>query len=47
MFFNRPELFEQFVTHGDKPFSVAAQVVENHWQDNVNIELHGTDVTFI
>ena len=46
MFFNRPELFEQFMAHGDKPFTVAAQVVENHWNDTVNIELHGTDVTF-
>jgi single-stranded-DNA-specific exonuclease len=46
MFFNRPELFELLIDHGDKSFSVAAQVVENHWQNNVNIELHGTDVTF-
>lgn len=46
IFFNRPELYEQFVLHGDKPFHVAVHVTENHWQGNVSIELQGVDVSF-
>jgi single-stranded-DNA-specific exonuclease len=44
IFFNRPELFTFFETIGDKPFSVAASVVENEWDGRRNIELQGIDV---
>ena len=44
MFFNRPELFELLCKQEQKPFDIAAQVVENHWNGRVNIELFGIDV---
>jgi len=44
VFFNRPDLFEKFQHQSDQPFSLAAQVSENHWNGRVNIELTGTDV---
>jgi len=44
IFFYRPELYQQFVAHAQKPFSLAVQVSENHWQGRVNIELIGVDV---
>ena len=44
IFFNRPELFELFLKQETKPFSLAAQVNENHWQGRVSIELTGLDV---
>ncbi|HRN78010.1 MAG TPA: single-stranded-DNA-specific exonuclease RecJ [Candidatus Dependentiae bacterium] len=46
MFFNRPELFEQFMACEQEPFSVAAHISENHWNGHVNIELTGIDVSF-
>lgn len=46
IFFNRPELFEPFMLQGEKPFSLAAQVMENHWNGRVSIELSGVDVSF-
>lgn len=46
IFFNRPELYEQFVRCGDKPFDLAVQVSENHWNGKVSIELLGVDVAF-
>jgi len=47
MFFNRPELFELFMECGDTPFAIAGQIMENHWNDRVNIELNGLDVARI
>jgi len=46
VFFNRPDLFEKCIAQADQPFSLAAQVSENHWNGRVNIELMGTDVSF-
>ena len=46
VFFNRPELFPLLQQQGERPFSVAAQVSENHWNGRVNIELIGADVSF-
>jgi single-stranded-DNA-specific exonuclease len=44
IFFNRPELFELLTAQGDEPFDIAGNVVENHWNDRVNVELNGLDV---
>lgn len=44
MFFNRPELFEVLQAIGPEPFTIAAQVHENHWNGRVSIELTGLDV---
>jgi single-stranded-DNA-specific exonuclease len=46
IFFNRPELFQRFIDQGEKPFCLAAQVMENHWNGRVSIELSGVDVSF-
>ncbi len=47
IFFNRPELFEPLLEQKEKPFHVAAQVTENHWNGKVSIELSGIDVALI
>ncbi len=44
MFFNRPELFQKLMDCGPEPFTIAAQVHENHWNGRVSIELTGMDV---
>ena len=44
IFFNRPELYQKLIDHGDEPFDVAAQISENHWNGRVNIELMGVDL---
>jgi len=44
VFFNRPELFEQLLAHGDQPFDVAVQVTQNHWNNKVSLELLGYDI---
>ena len=44
IFFNRPELYDTFVALDSDPFTIAAQVNENHWNGRVNIELTGTDI---
>ena len=44
IFFNRPDLFEVLMTIGQEPFTIAAQVTENHWRDKVSIELMGIDL---
>lgn len=44
MFFNRPELFPALMAQDSEPFSLAAQVTENHWNGRVTIELNGVDV---
>lgn len=44
IFFNRPELFELLIDRADKPFDVAFEVSENHWNGKVTIQLLGIDV---
>lgn len=44
--FNRPELFDLLMAQEQEPFDVAVQVVENHWNGHVNIELIGYDIAF-
>ncbi len=44
IFFNRPELYS-ILSRQEKPFHVAAHVVKNEWQDRVNIELQGLDIS--
>jgi single-stranded-DNA-specific exonuclease len=44
MFFNRPELYRLLYEIEDKPFSLAAHVTTNEWQNRVNIELQGIDL---
>ena len=44
IFFNRPELYDKLIEHGDAPFHVAGNVVKNEWEGRVNIELLGIDV---
>ena len=44
IFFNRPELFDKLLDHGDKPFHVVGNVVKNEWEGRVNIELLGIDI---
>lgn len=46
IFFNRPDLFEPLVALDQAPFSLAARVSENYWQNRVSIELMGLDVAF-
>ena len=48
IFFNRPELFEQFMQQEQEQNMVdlAVQVTENHWNDKVSLELCGLDVAF-
>lgn len=45
VFFNRPELAQQLVEQGDKPFSVVANVTVNEWNGRSNIELMGVDIS--
>lgn len=45
IFFNRPDIFERLLAHGDKPFSLVARISENHWNGKVNVELNGVDIT--
>ena len=44
IFFNRPELFALLLEQKEKPFHIAAQVMENHWNGRVSIELSGIDI---
>lgn len=44
VFFNRADLFDKLVAQEQEPFSVAAQVSENHWGGRTNIELTGLDL---
>lgn len=46
IFFNRPELFQQFQDVGQNAFDLAVQVSENHWNGKVSIELQGVDVAW-
>ncbi len=42
--FNRPELLDKLLAHGDKPFHIVGNVVKNEWQGRTNIELLGIDI---
>lgn len=44
IFFNRPDLFDVFVTQGDEPFDIVGQVMHNYWNGNYSIEIQGIDV---
>lgn len=44
IFFNKPTLFDVCMKLGSQPFDLAAQVMENHWNGNINIELQGLDI---
>lgn len=44
VFFNRPELYRLLHELEDKPFSLAANVTTNEWQERTNIELLGIDL---
>ena len=44
VFFNRPELYRVLHQLEDKPFSLAANVTVNEWQERTNIELLGIDI---
>ncbi len=44
IFFNRPELYQELLVLENSPFSLAAQVQENHWNGKVSIELCGVDI---
>jgi len=44
IFFGRPEIFAKLKERGNEPFDVAANVVQNHWNGRVNVELIGLDV---
>lgn len=44
MFFNRPELFPLLNQLGETSCDMVCQVMENHWNGRVNIELQGIDV---
>ncbi len=46
IFFNRPELFQQFQDIEQNAFDLAVQVSENHWNGKVSIELQGIDVAW-
>jgi len=44
VFFNRPELFDFFLNHGDKSFDVVVQVSQNYWNEKYSIQLMGIDI---
>lgn len=44
VFFNRPDLYRLLYNLEDKPFSLAAHVTTNEWQNRTNIELQGIDI---
>ncbi len=45
IFFNRPDLYSFFSNYYDKYFDLVAYVSKNEWNDRINIELQGIDVT--
>jgi len=45
IFFGQPELFKIFSTLKDRPFDLAATVMENYWQGMRSIELKGMDIS--
>lgn len=44
MFFNRPELYPLLNELGEQSCDMVVQVMENHWNGKVNIELQGLDI---
>lgn len=44
IFFNNPELYPILQRFINRPFTLAAQVMENHWQGRTTIELCGLDI---
>ncbi len=46
IFFNRPELYTEFLAKGFEPFCLLAQVSKNYWNGKVSVELIGVDVAF-
>lgn len=46
IFFNRPELYAEFVAKGFEPFCLVAQVSKNYWNGKTSLELIGVDVAF-
>ncbi len=47
IFFNRPELYTEFLAKGFEPFCIVAQVSKNYWNGKTSVELRGVDVAFI
>jgi len=45
IFFNRPDLYYFFSNYYDKYFDLVAYVSKNEWNDKINIELQGVDIT--
>jgi len=45
IFFNRPELYQILLNHGEQPFDLAAYVMENCWNGRVTVELQGVDIS--
>ncbi len=39
IFFNRPDLYPLLIAQADDPFDIAGHVVENHWNDRINIRV--------
>ncbi|KKP35610.1 MAG: Exonuclease RecJ [candidate division TM6 bacterium GW2011_GWF2_32_72] len=46
VFFNRPELYELFMAQEQESFDLAVNISENHWNNNISVELLGLDVAF-
>lgn len=44
IFFNRPDIFTVLKERLNEPFDVAVQVLENHWNGRIMIELQGIDI---
>ena len=47
IFFSQPFLFDILSAIKDRPFDVAATVMENYWQGTRSIELRGIDIAFV
>ena len=43
IFFNRPDLFDFFLSHEEKTFTIAAHVLKNEWNGQTTVELQGLD----
>lgn len=44
IFFNRPDIYSIISENKDALYTMAVQVVENHWQSRVSVELQGLDI---
>jgi single-stranded-DNA-specific exonuclease len=45
IFFNRPELYQMLLDLQERPFDIAAYVLENYWNGRVTVELQGIDIS--